>query len=145
MNYYGGIDPGMSGGIAVLDENGDVILLEKFANCSERDLLEIFWKIPERTFLVIERVSAMPKQGIASTFQFGLHFGCLIGLVAARELPYEFATPGKWQRAMRCLSKGDKNITKAAAQRLFPKFKITHAVADALLIAEYARRTYSRE
>jgi hypothetical protein len=41
---------------------------------------------------------------------------------------------------MRCLTKGDKNVSKARAQELFPALKITHATADALLIAEYGRR-----
>lgn len=35
---------------------------------------------------------------------------------------------------------GDKNVTKAAAQRLFPDQKVVHATADAMLLAEYARR-----
>jgi hypothetical protein len=41
---------------------------------------------------------------------------------------------------MKCRSGGDKKITKAAAQRLFPRMKVTHKNADALLIAEYGRR-----
>jgi hypothetical protein len=38
------------------------------------------------------------------------------------------------------MSKGDKNVTKRRAQQLFPQLKVTHAIADALLIAEYGRR-----
>ena len=38
---------------------------------------------------------------------------------------------------MKCLTKGDKNVTKSAAQRLYPDRKITHADADAILIARY--------
>jgi hypothetical protein len=56
------------------------------------------------------------------------------------KIPFEEVSPVKWQKVMGCLSKGDKNVTKAAAQRLFPDIKITHAIADALLIAEYGRR-----
>jgi hypothetical protein len=41
---------------------------------------------------------------------------------------------------MSCLTKGDKNVTKSRAQELFPEVKVTHAIADALLIAEYGRR-----
>jgi len=141
MKYFVGIDPGFSGGLAVLDECGKVVLLEKFKDCTERDLLEMFLRIPEESFLLIEKVGAMPKQGVASTFQFGFHYGCLVGLAAARGLPYDFVRPQVWQKALGCLTKGDKNITKAAAQRLFPQQNITHAVADALLIAEYNRRT----
>lgn len=41
---------------------------------------------------------------------------------------------------MGCLTKGDKNISKARAQQLFPTAKITHATADALLLAEWRRK-----
>jgi hypothetical protein len=41
------------------------------------------------------------------------------------------------------MTKGDKNITKRKAQELFPEIKITHAIADSLLIAEYGRRLCS--
>jgi hypothetical protein len=42
---------------------------------------------------------------------------------------------------MGCLTKGDKNVSKSRAQELFPSIKVTHAIADALLIAEHNRRT----
>jgi len=41
---------------------------------------------------------------------------------------------------MGCMTKGDKNVSKRKAQELFPSMKVTHASADALLIAEYGRR-----
>ena len=46
----------------------------------------------------------------------------------------------RWQKYLGCLTKGDKNVSKAKAQELFPDLKITHAIADSLLIAEYGRR-----
>ena len=82
----------------------------------------------------------MPKQGVASTFKFGQSFGFLQGILIAAEIPFELVTPQKWQRYLGCRTKGDKNITKARAQELFPDIKCTHAVSDALLIAEYGRR-----
>ena len=88
----------------------------------------------------IENVHAMPKQGVTSSFTFGKNFGFLIGLLTACCIPYKFVTPQKWQKGMQCMTKGDKNISKAAAQRLWPKIKITHAIADSLLIAEYGRQ-----
>jgi hypothetical protein len=42
-----------------------------------------------------------------------------------------------WQKALGCLTKGDKNITKRKAQEMFPGIKVTHATADSLLIAHY--------
>jgi hypothetical protein len=37
------------------------------------------------------------------------------------------------------MTKGNKNITKQKAQELFPGIKVTHAIADALLIATYGK------
>ena len=92
-------------------------------------------------FAMLENVHSMPKQGVSSSFKFGQHFGFLRGILTAQGIPFELVTPQKWQKAMGCLTKGDKNISKAAAQRLFPRIKMTHAFADSILIAEYARRT----
>ena len=56
--------------------------------------------------------------------------------------PFEEVAPQVWQKVLGCLSRGDKNVTKAKAQQLFPAIKVTHAIADALLLAEYARRVW---
>jgi hypothetical protein len=60
--------------------------------------------------------------------------------LTAAGIPFERVTPQKWQKAMGCMTKGDKNVSKRRAQELFPQLKITHAIADALLIAEYGRK-----
>jgi hypothetical protein len=39
------------------------------------------------------------------------------------------------------MTRGDKNVSKRRAQEIFPMIKVTHSVADALLIAEYNRMT----
>jgi len=93
-------------------------------------------------------VHAMPKQGVSSTFKFGQNFGTLLGILAALGIPHERITPGKWQKEFGLIRR-DKNETitekknrhKARAQELFPAVRVTHAVADALLIAEFCRRT----
>ena len=82
----------------------------------------------------------MPKQGNVSSFTFGERYGFLRGLMMGLRIRYEYVTPQKWQKALGCLTHGDKNVSKAAAQRLWPKLKWTHATADAALIAEYGRR-----
>ena len=92
----------------------------------------------------IEKVGATPQMGVVSAFTFGRSYGWLLGVLDALRIPYEFVTPQKWQKAMGCLTGGDKNVSKAAAQRLWPSLKITHANADALLIAEYGRRLEER-
>lgn len=93
---------------------------------------------------MLEKVHSMPGQGVKSTFNFGQSFGMLQMLLTCHDVKWDFVTPAKWQKAMGCLTKGDKNVSKAAAQRLFPSMKIIHANADAMLLAEYARRTYNQ-
>lgn len=134
-----GIDPGQSGGLAVL-KNG-VALAWKMPE-TERDLQDLFEEISREgvDFALIEAVHSMPKQGVASSFKFGRNYGFLRGMLIASRIPFEEVTPQRWQKALGCLSHGEKNVTKAKAQQLFPLLKVTHATADALLIAEYARR-----
>ena len=83
----------------------------------------------------------MPGQGVASSFKFGQGFGHLEMALTASGIPHTYVAPQKWQKELQCLTKGDKNVSKARAQQLFPHIKVTHAIADALLIAEYCRRT----
>ena len=143
-----GADPGKSGAIAAIDESGNHIEhienSETEADVSEF-LLHIYCdnKCPRGALdlrAILEQVSAMPKQGVSSTFKFGQSYGFLRGLLIVHGIPFETVTPAKWQLVMRCRSKGDKNVTKARAQELFPQVKVTHAIADALLLAEYCRR-----
>jgi hypothetical protein len=96
-------------------------------------------------FAYLEQCSAMPwqgrnRRGSVANFLVGYSYGFLRGLLIAFKIPFETVRPAKWQRALGCLSHGDKNVTKAKAQELFPSIKCTHAISDALLIAEYGRR-----
>lgn len=139
MNYIG-IDPGKSGGIAVITTDGAAYAYRMPE--TDRDLLDLLGDIgAEVSCAMLEQVHAMPGQGVTSTFTFGRGFGKLEMALCAARIPFELVTPQKWQKALGCLTKGDKNVSKAAAQRLFPALKVTHAIADALLIAEYCRRT----
>jgi crossover junction endodeoxyribonuclease RuvC len=136
---YLGVDVGASGAMAVLDPLGTVISVQRL-EATQHDVWT--WLAAQRVrFGVIEKVSAMPKQGVASTFKFGTSFGFCQGMLVAAGIRFEFATPQKWQKALDCRTGGDKNISKARAQALFPGVKVIHANADALLLAEFARRT----
>lgn len=139
-----GIDPGSkSGGIAVIEETSSgVLVTSQKLDATEADVsafLDVF--AIRSQFCLIEKVAATPQMGVCSAFTFGKSFGFLIGLLTAHKIPFEFVTPQKWQKSLGCLSGGDKNVTKAAAQRLFPSVRFTHANADATLIAEHCRRT----
>lgn len=103
----------------------------------------------------IEIVGPMPKQGVSSAFKFGGNYLTLQTAIAFSDFRMERVTPGKWQKAIGLQSsvskgasttgviRGDgsrKKLTRAKAQELFPDIKVTHAIADALLIGEYGRR-----
>jgi len=89
----------------------------------------------------LEKVHSMPGQGVASSFKFGQGFGHLEMALTSAKIPFTYVTPQKWQKELGCLTGGNKNVSKSRAQQLFPHIKCTHAVSDALLIAEYCRRT----
>lgn len=144
-----GIDPGANGALAVLDYQSVIVDVCLFAKATERDRCEFLDSLQERMGTVpmramLEQVSAMPKQGVVSTFKFGESFGFLRGMLSAMQIPFELVRPQRWQKDLGCRSAGDKNVTKTAAQRLWPQHKVTHGNADALLIAEFGRREWLR-
>jgi hypothetical protein len=143
-----GIDPGANGAIAWIDERGK--------SCVEKmpDTLQDLWElirditnfprsaIDGRKYKAyIEKVSSSPQMGVVSAFSFGRGYGNLEMALTAAGIPFERVRPQVWQKALNCLTKGSKNVTKQRAQELFPNIKCTHAVSDALLIAEYGKRT----
>ncbi len=142
-----GIDPGKLGGIAVRDVFAEKVWAIKMPE-TERDVWDFIRPIKadsDEIFAYIEHVHSMPGQGVSSMFKFGMNYGMLRAFLIAAGIPFEKVSPGVWQRGMRCLSGGDKNVTKARAQELFPELKIIHATADALLIMEYGRRKQKGE
>lgn len=135
---YVGIDPGASGGIAILNSVGGVCVVKPMPP-THRDILDMLTGIgPSRA--VLEFVRSSPQMGVTSAFTFGQSYGALRMALVAAGVPFDEVTPQKWQQAMGCRTKGDKNVSKRRAQELFPSVKVTHATADALLLAEYARR-----
>jgi len=60
--------------------------------------------------------------------------------LAAMGLGFDLVRPKVWQKALCCMTGGDKNVSKAKAQQLWPNTKWIHATSDAALICEYGRR-----
>lgn len=144
-----GIDPGQSGGIAI-HRLGNPIEAHKMP-ATDLDLFDLIdGQTPEtRVLCYVEKVGPTPQMGRSSAFKFGKGYGAISMACVAAGVRVEFVTPQKWQKALGMKSVGGKigtndtakkNRNKAKAQELFPEIKITHAIADALLIAEYGRR-----
>lgn len=153
-----GIDPGMTGAISFLGQgqNAEPPVCKVFDLPVIRDGA-LSWIdgarlrsriLSERDgpcFAVIERVSAMPKQGVASSFNFGVGFGSVLGVLGAIGIPVEFVTPSKWKRELG-LSR-DKHASLHKARLLFPDCELSlckhEGRAEALLIAYWSRWTRS--
>lgn len=158
------MDPGLSGGVAIISSSGMIQhyqkmpvkpVLENGIKTGKRiiDIVQIAAMIakfqPQHVF--IERVHAMPKQGVTSTFTFGMGYGMLLGLCLSLEAVTEtqLIPPQRWQKFMYAsLSGVDDMEPKARAMarygELWPHLlqqNVTHdGIIDALLIAEYGRR-----
>lgn len=146
---YLGIDPGKQGAAAIIlhkDRTSAPIIgpVFKFADKTDGDICEHFQSLIidfDIKSARIERVSSSPQMGVVSAFTFGRGYGFLHGLLLGLGIPYEEVAPLTWQNALKCVSGGDKKITRAKAQQLFSnQIKIIHGNADAILIALFCSR-----
>lgn len=145
MKIYIGIDPGQTGAMAIIGDG-----LEEIYDFDDGDSMTNLRLVSaDQVKAVIEKVAAMPKQGVSSTFKFGTNFGIWIGRLEALGIPFDYVTPQKWKKEMfdSMPRSGDqKAMSLDRARRLFPemrdqlKRKKDHNRADALLLAEYCRR-----
>lgn len=140
---YIGIDPGKGGALAVITQ--DSALVFSFDRKDYVKILQAAAKADAKCCL--ERVGAMPGQGVTSMFSFGENFGFIQGVLEASGIPYELVTPQRWKKEFGVT--GDKNSAVSVCQRLFPGVSLLKTersrkpddgMAEALLMAEYARR-----
>lgn len=142
---YIGIDPGQKGAMAFIGAEG--ITVVPFDESRYLAHLKIIAHPPCAAKAVVEHVNAMPGQGVTSMFNFGKGFGWLLGVLDAYGIPYELVRPQKWKKEYSVT--GDKNSSIAVCKRLFPEVSLlptprckkdSDGMAEALLMAEYARR-----
>ena len=143
------IDPGMKGGIAT--HSGHIVGAFAMPTAGkEIDCVAIanFLIGFQPDWLVIEKVGAMPKQGVSSTFKFGKGYGSLFGIAAALHIPVELVTPQRWKSKVLHGTKKDKDAAIAYCRRAFPEVSLIpprcrtehDGIADALCLVEYGRR-----
>lgn len=144
-----GIDPGKSGALAVISEDsfGTMAWAIPFGQKSYASELAKYIGLAEVKAVCVEKVNAMPGQGVVSMFNFGHNFGYIEGLLQAYELPYQLVPPQTWKREFSLNS--DKQRSIEVCQKLFPHVSLlpteksrkpNDGMAEALLMAEYARR-----
>ena len=138
-----GIDPGVTGGIAFVYRGGLVEADDIPSVAGEVDVDALVRMIRSRqpiNMAVIERVSAMPGQGVSSTFKFGVAYGALRAAVAICNIPTHLVSPQKWKKHYGL--NADKERSRALAIRLWPgcglfERKKDHGRAEAALLAKY--------
>jgi crossover junction endodeoxyribonuclease RuvC len=85
----------------------------------------------------------MPKQGVASSFNFGHNVGTIMGVLGALYIPHTLVTPQAWKKAAGLIGT-DKDAARARALQLWPTWRDLdkkakgQALADAALIARYS-------
>lgn len=144
-----GVDPGKRGAIAVIDERGNAIDVIDMPE-TEMEVVSVFERIREMgdIFVAIEIQTYMPKQ--RGVNELLTRYGFLLGVLQAFRIRNERISPNKWKRSMGVLvgkkesKKKKKLVSIEKAQQLFPNVEIgkKDGRAEALLIAEYARRTF---
>lgn len=152
-----GIDPGVTGAAAVLEADGTFralfdlpVIRDKSLAWIDGDRLAAALLAAMRAdaaTVILERVSAMPGQGVSSSFGFGVTFGSILAAVQCLRLRIELVTPAVWKRALGLSS--DKRASLDRARLLFPGADLTlakhHGRAEALLLAYWAQARGRRE
>ena len=155
---YCGIDPGSSGALAIVDDLGMVLSIDRFSSVvSEGQIGSLIYDrlsaLPTSVLLAIEKVHAMPGQGVSSTFKFGRTYGEAYAACVICRAMVQAVSPQRWQKDFGLLSYGGtsktdhkKALKEFACTRWGRKFHSEEA--DAVLIAEWLRihsnRTHHR-
>ena len=147
MNGWLAIDPGVSGAVALVRDDGSVSLVVD-TPVAGKDIDGAGLAMLLRDYVgavrgvVLERVGAMPKQGVSSTFRFGRSLGVLEGACLALGLRVEWVAPVKWKRHYGLIGQ-DKDMARRRALERWPgeaaalKRKKDVGRADALLMAAW--------
>ncbi len=141
-----GFDPGIGGGVSVLDSKGGVVYARGFNKGMSED--EVLAVVQEAVTLLLkhggwecyaEKVGYIKGDGGKGAFTFGGAYKFVRGVMKAWKVRIYDVPPQLWQAKLECMTGGDKNVSKRRAIELFPGVKVTHAIADSLLIALYGR------
>ncbi len=166
---YIGIDPGLTGAVAVVTTIGEVAIFDtpitkiKQGKTLKSDYLpyemaDILERYRDNGHVFIEKVHAMPamsigkdgkekRQGVTSLFRFGEGYGLWLGIIAALHIPMTKVAPQTWKKSL-LFGMPDKDSSRQRAQELWPKCvnelsrKKDIGRSDALLIATWGMRTF---
>jgi|TARA_B110001452_G_scaffold260586_1_gene258292 crossover junction endodeoxyribonuclease RuvC len=157
-----GIDPGLSGAIAILEDNKIKELFDmpvmpdgkknkrQLNSALLVKLIKDNIENLEDTVMVVEQVNAMPGQGVTSMFNFGQTFGAIKGICAALGLPIFLVRPAKWKKHFDLIN-SSKDASRTKTIEMYPSMseqlskKKDVNKSDAILIARYYSETRFKE
>lgn len=141
-----GIDPGASGAIVIMEHNQPIEWMRmptmKMGASTRVNAAAIahFLQNYRIEKAYVENVHSMPKQGVASSFNFGHACGVVEGVLGACSIPIHMVTPQSWKKRAGLIGQ-DKDAARSLAIRTWPKWNALskklegQALADAALIA----------
>lgn len=155
MKCFIGVDPGKSGsGFAIYEYEDQPYYGMEWVSLNKppKEINEWFTKWAKTAVACgIEKVHAMPKQGVKSCFSFGQSFGSCIHSANLLHIEPEYINPQTWQKYYGLCGgfankTEKKNAHKAKCDELFNlDFPVSHRTADAMLIAWYMKLKYCGE
>ncbi|HFS5807905.1 TPA: crossover junction endodeoxyribonuclease RuvC [Citrobacter farmeri] len=144
-----GIDPGCSGALVLITEQGGYIdhlampTIKVGTKSRVNGAAVAAWvRQYGITHAYLEQVGAMPGQGTASMFTFGHAAGVAEGILQGLNIPYTLVTPQAWKKSAGLIG-SDKDAARSRAIQLYPGLRALdakakgQAIADALLIARH--------
>lgn len=153
-----GIDPGATGSMATIFLKNNIVQQINFYDFKTNGIigyinfLKTVKQLPEYSIVQIglEKVHAMPKQGVKSVFSFGQRLGELEGMLITLKLGYIMPRPQDWQRECGVKPKSGKKGIYSVISKIYPdadllgpKGGIIDGRCDALGIAHYLRGKYN--
>lgn len=134
---YVGVDPGLAGGIARLDDGSRVwdmptrevvsggkkrrrVDAEALARVIADNVLPDFCQ-PEDAIAFVEAAQATPQMGVSSAFGYGQSFGLVLGVLAHLGVPVQLVGAAKWKRAMGIGKRGNRMIGREIAELCPPE------------------------
>ena len=147
---YIGIDPGAKGCMCLIG-NGQLVFKDFDLKEYSSTLKALCSPYDTELMVAVEKVHAMPGQGVSSSFSFGQRLGELEGILTALQVPYELVAPKDWQKACGIPAKSDKKGIASVMQKLYPtaelygnKGGLRDGRSDALGLAHFIRLKYGR-
>lgn len=150
---YIGVDPGQRGGYAVIStsETGQAVFAYPWDDTFfAMEMANLMSLKSQGIVAAVEKVGAMPHQGVSSMFSFGQSYGFIQGVLTALGIPYQLVPPRKWKAEFGLLNTSKEDSVRVA-KRLFPGVNLlpsercrkdSDGMSDSLLMAEYARRHF---